>query len=189
MKKLVLASGSPRRRSLLESLGLDFEIAPADIDETPLNDETPEALVLRLSCAKAQSVAQQHFGALVIAADTVVIVGGRVLGKPLDKQENHLFLQQLEGCTHTVLTGHALSKGAQLEVETVSTTVTFRQLNSCEVERYVDTGEGLDKAGGYGIQGRGSAFVERIEGCYYNVMGLSLVSVTLLARRLGVDLV
>ena len=131
MKKLGLASGSPRRRSLLESLGLDFEIAPADIDETPLNDETPEALVLRLSCAKAQSIAQQHFGALVIAADTVVIVGGRVLGKPLDKQENHLFLQQLEGCTHTVLTGHALSKGAQLEVETVSTTVTFRQLNSC----------------------------------------------------------
>ncbi len=189
MTQLVLASGSPRRRSLLEDLGLEFKIVPADLDETPLQDETPEAMVLRLSSAKAQLVCQQHMGDLVIAADTAVIVDGHVLGKPTDKTENKLFIEQLEGRTHTVLTGHALSKGGALEAAIVETTVTFRNLNTWEVQRYVETGEGLDKAGGYGIQGKGSAFVERIEGCYYNVMGLSLVAVTLLARRLGVTLV
>jgi septum formation protein len=187
--KLVLASGSPRRRALLEGLGLAFAVAPAELDERPLRDEKSEALVLRLSCAKATSASRRFPGALVIAADTVVVADGRTLGKPANKQENHRFIEYLAGRTHTVLTGHALAKGGLLETAAVSTRVTFRRLNHFEIDRYVETGEGLDKAGGYGIQSRGAAFVERIDGCYYNVMGLSLVSVVLLARRLDVDLV
>jgi septum formation protein len=186
---LVLASGSPRRRELLAGLGLRFTVLPADIDESPRSSETPEGLVHRLASAKATAVAASHAGALVIAADTVVVVDGRVLGKPRDAAENRAFLHDLAGRRHTVLTGHALALGARTDVEVCRTEVVFRDLAADEIDRYVASGEGLDKAGGYGIQGLGAALVPRVEGCYFNVVGLSLATVVAAARRLGVALV
>jgi septum formation protein len=187
--RLILASGSPRRRELLEGLGLRFTVTPADVDESPLPAETPEGLVHRLAAAKAAAVASSHRNALVIAADTVVVVDGRVLGKPRDAAENRAYLRDLTGRRHTVLTGHALALGDRCEVEVCRTEVLFRDLDPDEIERYVASGEGLDKAGGYGIQGLGAALVPRVEGCYFNVVGLSLATVVAAARRLGVALV
>lgn len=186
---IVLASGSPRRRELLAGLGLAFEVAPADVDETPEPDEAPLDLVRRLAAAKAAAVADARPEALVIAADTVVVIDGRALGKPRDAAENRDFVRELSGRSHTVFTGHALALGGRSEVEVCRTEVTFRPLDDGEIERYVGSGEGLDKAGGYGIQGLGAALVPRVEGCYFNVVGLSLATVVAAARRLGVALV
>ena len=186
---IVLASGSPRRRDLLEGLGLTFAVEPAEVDERPRAGETPAALVARLSSVKAQWGVDRHPGALVIAADTVVVVDGRGLGKPVDAAEGARFLVALAGRTHSVLTGHTLARDSRCASVTVRTEVTFRELDPAEIGRYVGTGEGLDKAGGYAIQGRGAALVERVEGCYFNVVGLSLSTVVCLARRLGVALV
>jgi septum formation protein len=186
---LVLASGSPRRRELLAALGLRFEVLPADIDESPLPDEDPEPLVERLSWAKAGHVADGRQDALVIAADTVVVCDGEILGKPADAGENRRFLERLAGRTHQVYTGHCLRRGGLSAGRVCRTDVTFRPLTGSEIDRYVATGEGLDKAGGYGIQGRGAALVPRVEGCYFNVVGLSLAAVVELAAELGAVLV
>ena len=186
---LVLASASPRRRDLLQNLGLTFDIIPADIDETPLKDETPEDLVSRLSTQKAATIAAQHLESLVIAADTVVILEGDVLGKPVDKEENKEFTQRLSGRTHRVYTGHAVQKGEAVASCVVSTEVKFRDLSEREIDWYVSTGEGMDKAGGYAIQGYGAALVSEIHGCYFNVVGLSVANLLELTKRLGVELI
>lgn len=186
---IVLASSSPRRKELLRSLGLSFEVFPADIDETVQPGEKAEALVMRLSRSKASSVAQQRPDALVIAADTVVVLKGQILNKPSAQQENHRFIEQLSGCSHQVFTGHSLIYQGQIRSQVTRTDVSFRQLSASEIERFVASGEGLDKAGGYAIQGLGAALVRRIEGCYTNVVGLSLGTVIDSARSLGVTLV
>jgi septum formation protein len=186
---LVLASGSPRRRELLTGLGLRFEVRPAEVDESSRPDEGPEQLVARLSAAKAERAAAARPDALVIAADTVVVCDSEILGKPADAKENREFLQRLAGRAHRVYTGHCLRLADRTAARVCRTEVTFRNLSGAEIDRYVATGEGLDKAGGYGIQGRGAALVPRIEGCYFNVVGLSLATVVELAGELGAVLV
>jgi septum formation protein len=184
----VLASGSPRRRELLSALGLTFAVLPADLDETPEPGEAPDALVSRLSRAKAARVAAQRPEALVIAADTVVVLDGEILGKPRDVEENRSFIARLSGREHQVYTGHALVLAGRSAAAVRMTRVRFRPLTKGEIRAYAATGEGLDKAGGYAIQGVGAALVPHIEGCYFNVVGLSVATVVELAAELGVRL-
>lgn len=186
---LLLASASPRRRELLAALGVAFEVRPADVDESPRNDEPPRTTAERLASAKADVVATQRRGALVLAADTVVILGGRALGKPRDEDENRRFLYALAGERHTVVTAHHLRWGERRAAASVATEVRLRELSEGEIERWVRSGEGLDKAGGYAIQDVGAALVADLDGCYTNVIGLSLPAVVAAARRVGVDLV
>lgn len=185
---LVLASASPRRRALLAGLGLEFQVEPTDIDETPRPGETPEDLVRRLSRRKAQVAARRCQGTLVIAADTVVALDGDLLGKPGNEAENRTFLERLAGREHEVYTGHALQWGERYEVRVVRTAVQFRALTTREIAWYAATGEGLDKAGGYAIQGFGATLVQGICGCYFNVVGLSIVAVIAAARAMEVEL-
>jgi septum formation protein len=185
---IVLASGSPRRRELLTGLGLSFQVVPADIDETPLASETPEQLVKRLSIAKVNAVAETFPDALVIAADTTVALGREVLEKPKDVAQNKRFIERLQGRMHEVFTGHALVYQGKLESTVKRSEVHFRPLSEHEINAYVATGEGLDKAGGYAIQGRGAALIPHIVGCYFNVMGMSVAAVVELAAKLGVKL-
>jgi septum formation protein len=186
--QIILASGSPRRRELLQGLGLTFQVIPADIDETPKPSETPRSLVERLSITKAKAIAKDHPDALVIAADTTVALGNEVLEKPKDKEENKVFIQRLQGRKHDVFTGHALVYKSSLEFLVKHSEVHFRSLTDEEINAYVATGEGLDKAGGYGIQGRGAALIPHIVGCYFNVMGMSVAAVVELAAKVGVRL-
>lgn len=190
----MLASASPRRRELLSGLGLarlgyTLRLRPADIDEAVLPGEAPAALVARLAAGKAAAAAQGETEALVVAADTVVVLGAEILGKPADEAENRDYLRRLSGATHEVFSGHALRLGGAGEDFVVRTAVTFRPLAADEIVNYAATGEGLDKAGGYAIQGMGAALVAGIEGCYSNVVGLSLPGLVSAARRLGASLV
>jgi septum formation protein len=186
--EIVLASGSPRRRELLKGLGLEFQVIPADIDETPLALESPRDLVGRLSLTKAKTISKNYPEALVIAADTTVALGNQVLEKPKDKVENKVFIERLQGRKHDVFTGHTLVYQGRLESAVRHSEVHFRLLTEEEINAYVETGEGLDKAGGYGIQGRGAALIPHIVGCYFNVMGMSVAAVVELAAKLGVRL-
>jgi septum formation protein len=188
---ILLASASPRRRELLRSLGLHPQVRVPDIDESPLSGETPEAMVVRLARAKALAVARTEpgYAGLVVAADTTVVVAGENLGKPRDDDEGLAFLRRLAGRDHWVHTGHALRRGERELTVLRSTRVRLRSLSEAEMVRYVATGEGHDKAGGYAIQGLGATLVEGIEGCYGAVVGLSLAAVVVAARELGVDLV
>lgn len=174
---LILASSSPRRKILLEALHIPFEIQVADIEENRLPDEHPADMVTRLSRMKAQAVSSVQKTALVLAADTMVLLDDQVLGKPVDKSDSIQMLQRLSGRSHTVLTGFSLvheeSKRASTAVE--STLVTFDEMSEEEIVEYVETGTTLDKAGSYGIQDdRGSLFISRIDGDFFNVMGLPL---------------
>lgn len=185
---LILASASPRRRDLLHNLGLHFDVIPADVDESYGPNEVPFDVVQRLSVAKADAVGRLYPDALVIAADTVVVYRDEILGKPTGEAENHAFISRLSGRTHEVFTGHAAQLGEKRHDWVVQTAVRFRTLSEGEIDRYVATGEGLDKAGGYAVQGYGSALVREIRGCYFNVVGLSVSAVVELSRKLGVTL-
>lgn len=185
-KPFILASASPRRRELLASLGVTFEVLVADVDESPLPDEDPHALALRLAVAKARKVAALRPEAIVLAADTVVAVHGAVLGKPVDARENALFLRRLSGREHRVFTGHALIDGNRVATEAPATTLVFRSLGEHEIARYSESGEGLDKAGGYALQGLGASLIESVHGDHTNVIGLSLPAVLRLCAQLGV---
>ena len=183
---VVLASASPRRRELLELAGIRHTVDPADIDESPLPGETPPGHVERLAREKAARVAARHPESLVVAADTIVVINDRILGKPRSRVGAVEMLGSLNGVTHTVVTGMACALNGRLESSVVDVSVTFRTLSAEEIEEYVATGEPMDKAGAYGIQGYGSAIVRRIEGDYFAVMGLSLVRLVELMQRLGV---
>ncbi|CAN5780909.1 Maf family protein [soil metagenome] len=187
--RIVLASRSPRRLALLVSIGLDVEVAPADVPETRGAGEPPSDMVARLAGAKARAVAERFTGALVIAADTTVAIEDEVLEKPRDAHENTAFLRRLAGRTHVVHTGHCLMLDGRSAREVRTTEVRFRPLDDAEIGWYVASGEGLDKAGGYAVQGLGACLVDTIAGCYTNVVGLSLPSVIASARGLGVRLV
>ncbi len=186
---LILASASPRRAELLTKLNLTFEVIPADVDESFTTQDNPFDLVRRLSTAKADAVAQTYPDALVLAADTVVVYRDEIMGKPESKEENLEFITRLSGHTHAVFTGHTFVLGDKRADRVVQTAVRFRKLSEGEIERYVETGEGLDKAGGYAIQGYGSALVREVRGCYFNVMGLSVPNVVELAQSFGFQLV
>jgi septum formation protein len=187
--KIVLASRSPRRQALLTGLGLEFEVQPADIDETPELHEQAYDLVTRLSVSKARAIAKYHPDTLIIAADTTVVLGEQFLEKPRDLAQKRKFISLLAGQPHTVLTGHTVAYGEKLEQRTVATQVYVRNLSAQEIDWYVSTGEGLDKAGGYAIQGHGAALIDRIEGCYFNVVGMSVATVFELCQNLDVPLV
>jgi septum formation protein len=183
----VLASASPRRRELLAGLGLRFDVRAADVDETPRPGEPPADLVERLAGAKAAAVGATR-REVVIAADTVVVVDGDTLGKPVDGDDAARMLRRLGGRTHHVLTGVAVRLGAALTTQVVATEVTFRPLTEDDVAWYVATGEPLDKAGAYAIQGAGGLFVERIDGSYHNVVGLPLAQLESMCARMDIDL-
>jgi septum formation protein len=167
---LILASASPRRAELLRAAGIPFTIRVADIDETQLPGETPSAYVLRLAQEKAQAVAQP--GELVLGADTTVVIGETIAGKPEDAADARRMLRLLSGAWHEVLTAVALVKDAQVRADLAVTRVKFAPLSEHEIEWYIATQEPFDKAGAYGIQGYASRFIERIEGNYANVVGL-----------------
>lgn len=172
---IVLASGSPRRTQLLALLGIAHEVDAAHgVDETPLPNEDPEALARRLATAKAAAVAARHPDRPVLAADTVVVLGRDMLGKPEDAAEAERMLARLAGREHTVVTAVALAWNGRVDDRVDRTRVRFRPLGAAFIEAYVATGEPMDKAGAYGLQGYGAALVERIEGDCFGVIGLPL---------------
>jgi len=177
LQSLVLASGSPRRRRMLAELGLDFTLAVADIAEVAQPGESPAGMAQRLAGEKAAAVAFRHPASWVLAADTVVARAGRILGKPADPEDAAAMLAALSGQWHTVWTGFALRRGRDVLAEVVATEVRFAELTAPLIRAYVATGEPLDKAGAYGIQGRGGLLVKEIRGSYSNVVGLPLAEV------------
>ena len=185
MKPLVLASSSPRRLQLLEMLGIPCRVVAPNADETPGPGELPEAYVVRLARAKAGIVALREAGELVLGADTTVVIRGEIMGKPESPDEAELMLGKLAGRTHHVMTGVALALGDKVIHALDVTDVTFRPLDRELIAAYVATGEPMDKAGGYGVQGRGAALVETIRGDFFSVMGLPLRLVLDLLERFG----
>jgi septum formation protein len=174
---LVLASASPRRKELLETIGLRLEIAPADIDEERRADEEPLAYARRLASEKAQRIAQKRPGRPVLGADTIVCVDGAVLGKPRDAEDARTMLERLTGRAHRVVTAYQLVFGELQRGRAVETEVRFRALEPAEAEAYVSSREWEGKAGGYAIQGIAAAFVRSVHGSYTNVVGLPLCEV------------
>lgn len=183
----MLASGSPRRADLLARLGLDPEIRPAAVDETPRTGEPPAALVVRLAEAKARAVQHPTADEVVLAADTMVVLDDEALGKPRDDAEAAEMLRRLSGRTHEVLTALAVHRGPSQHRATVTTRVRFRALTDTEVTWYLATGEPRDKAGAYALQGAGAALVDHLEGSDTNVIGLPLAATVQLLRRAGLD--
>lgn len=178
---LVLASASPRRRMLLASAGVSFEVRPADIDERVHPGEDPRTYARRVAREKALAVDAPR----VLAADTVVALDERVLGKPSDADEARAILGTLSGRTHRVYTAVALRVGARVHERLCATAVSFRALSAEEIDAYLATGEPFDKAGAYGIQGHGGALVDRVRGSYTNVIGLPLRETLALLARWG----
>jgi septum formation protein len=181
---LILASSSPRRSEILTAVGWPFETHPAGVDETRLAGEGPEAFVTRLAREKAEAVAQSRLFGLVLGADTTVLVAGEILEKPRDKDEARRMLRSLSGRWHEVLTGVALvrAESGRVSVGLERTRVRFAETSDEEIDWHVETGDVLDKAGAYAIQGRAALFIEAIDGDYWNVVGLPVRLVYELAR-------
>ncbi len=190
MKNIILASASPRRKELLEILKLNFSIISVNIDENLLPEESPHDAVRRLARLKAEAVMSRISGdSIVIAADTIVVLEGQIMGKPLNEDDARHKLSRLSGRRHEVITAVCVKMGEEIcEVEDETTRVYFRPLSAQEITAYVASGEPADKAGAYGIQGRGGLLVEKIEGCYFNVVGLPLSRLYLMLKKHGVDL-
>jgi len=186
-KHIILASNSPRRRELLEQVGIQFTADPADVDESRLPDEPPEVYATRLALEKAQATASRHKDGLVLGADTVVAVNGFILGKPASTFDAEDMLAKLSGVTHRVVTGVAIVDASTGRAETAcaTTSVRIKRLSPEAIKAYVATGEPMDKAGGYGIQGRAAVFVTGIDGCYSNVVGLPLSVVADMLETFG----
>ena len=189
MKRIILASASPRRKELLEKLGLKFEVDASNCEEEIDPVLGPDELVRRISITKAKSVAQRHQDAVIIAADTIGVIGKKLLGKPHTADEAGKMLAQISGKSHEVITGFTILDTVtnKIMTGTVSTKVYIKKLTQQEIAAYVQTGEPLDKAGAYGIQGRGAVIVEKIEGDYYNVMGLPLSALTEALIEFGIS--
>ena len=185
--QVILASASPRRRELLTLVGIAHTVVPADVDESVRMSESPPAYVERLARDKARAVAARHPDAIVIAADTTVVLSGSVLGKPANADDARRMLALLAARTHDVCTGMAVEFAGRVASGTERVAVTFRTLTSAEIAAYVETGEPMDKAGAYGIQGFGATIVERIDGDYFSVMGLGLRRLVALLAEVGVD--
>lgn len=195
---IYLASASPRRRELLKQIGVNFEVLllrsqnpRSDVDETPIAGEPPEAYVVRVARAKAEAawmaVEARHLPKhVVLAADTTVSINGEILGKPVNRENAEEMLRKLSGKRHKVYTSVAMAYESRVEVKLSVSEVAFSELDEAEIKRYVMTGEPMDKAGGYAIQGRAGAFVSRIEGSYSGVMGLPLNETAQLLKQFGV---
>ena len=190
LRTIILASTSPRRKELLEKIGLVFKVEPSDYPEDLVSHLKPEELVINISQNKARAVAAKYPDAIIIAADTIGIIGKRVVGKPHTATEAIAMLKLLSGRSHLVITGLSVmdSKSGKIVSRSVQTRVYFRKLADSEVRHYVATGEPLDKAGAYAIQGLGSLLVEKINGDYYNVMGLPLNVLYQILQEFGVNL-
>ena len=174
MSKIILASASPRRKELMELAGYDFEVICADIVEVVPEEAMPQEVVMSLALQKAQAVAAEHKEAVVIGSDTVVALDGKILGKPHSEQEACEMLRSLSGRTHKVFTGVAIVCGGKVKNFFDETDVEFYSLGDDEIKKYVATGEPTDKAGAYGIQGKGSVLVKRINVEFFSVMGLPI---------------
>jgi septum formation protein len=184
--RIVLASGSPRRRELLAAAGLSVEVDPADADESVHAGETPAAYVERVAIAKAMIGARRHPDAAVLGGDTTVVVDGHIFGKPRDDSDARRMLERLSGRPHEVLTGVALAWRGAMRARVESTTVWFRPLSADEIAWYVASGEPRDRAGAYAIQGLASRFIPRIDGSYTNVVGLPVTAVLALLADAGI---
>ena len=171
--KVILASRSPRRAELLAAAGFEFTVRAADIDETPRDGEAPRDYVRRVAEEKARAV-QSDGDEIVLAADTTVVLGSEIMGKPTDAADAARMLRALAGKRHEVITAICLRRGNKVETDIASTSVWFAPLSEAEIADYVASGEPMDKAGAYGIQGLASKFVDRIEGCYSTVVGLPM---------------
>jgi septum formation protein len=184
---LILASASPRRQELLSSAGISFEVLPSEVDEGFQEGEPPEEYVVRLARRKAAKAGERHKDRWVLAADTVVVIDGRILGKPGDRQEAEEMLGVLSNQEHRVITGFCLLRGdsGKSREGTVTTRVRFKRLSSREIEWYLDTGEPFDKAGAYAIQGKAAFMVKEIRGSYTNVVGLPLTEVIEALQEMG----
>ena len=182
--QLILASQSPRRAELLEHAAFEFTVRPSFIDESLRDGEHPEAHVKRLAREKASAI-ECAPGDIVLAADTVVVIDNTVLGKPLDQADAQRMLALLSGRKHTVLTAVCVKSGSRIWEETAATSVWFSALSAATIAEYVETGEPMDKAGAYAIQGIASRFVERIEGSYSNVVGLPIAVVHRLLQHVN----
>lgn len=181
---VVLASGSPRRLDLLRAAGIDPRVRPADIDETPAPDEAPDDYVARLARTKAEAI-DRSAHEIVIGADTVVVLGGEILGKPTDEAHARSMLRRLAGRTHEVLTGVYVVGPEGGEGAVITTTVAFRELDADEIAAYVATGEPADKAGAYALQSGAAGFVDRIDGDRDNVVGLPVATVRAMIARVS----
>lgn len=187
MAQWVLASSSPRRQELLKLLLADFEVIPSEVDESARIAEAPEEVVVRLAREKASLVRRHRPEACVIGADTLVVCDGKILGKPTSDEQAKTMLRTLGGRTHQVLTGVCLLHLDKAFVQRSRTDVTFCDLTEQEIADYVRSGEPLDKAGAYGIQGLGARFVERIDGCHFNVVGLPVSLLYRMMKRVNAD--
>lgn len=189
MAHLILASGSPRRRDLLAQIGVEVTVAPMDVDESVLPREAPDDYVRRVALRKAQAAAAVYpeSDLPILAADTTVVCDGDILGKPNDQKQALSMLSQLSGRMHEVKTAVALVRGSECQQTLVTTRVFFHPIPVAQREMYWRLGEPVDKAGAYGIQGFGAMFVERIEGCYFNVVGLPLSAVVGLLAEFGIS--
>ena len=184
---LVLASQSPRRRDLLQMLGIPHVVAPVDLDERRLPNESPETYATRLAREKALAGATRHPGRWVLGADTVVVLDDELLGKPESAADAAAMLARMSGRHHEVVTGVALARDGSASIRLDRTTVWFRELDAARIAAYVATGEPLDKAGSYGAQGMGAVIVDRIEGDYFGVIGLPVRLVVELLEEAGLD--
>ena len=184
--RVILASQSPRRRDLLNLIGITHTVRPADIDETPLPAESPIVCVERLARAKARCIAASEPDALVIAADTIVVIDDHILNKPVDTNEARRMLRTLQGRRHDVYTAVCVTRAGRDAAGVEDTGVWFRALNDRAIDAYIATGEPMDKAGAYGIQGYGATIVERVDGDFFTVVGLPLVRLTRLLAEIGI---
>jgi septum formation protein len=188
MKTIILASASPRRKELLEKINLKFEVDASDCEENIDPGLEPREIVRQLSIHKAKTVEARHKNSIIIAADTVGVMGDRILGKPHTKDEARKMLHEISGKSHLVITGFSIidTTTDKIVTRTVDTRVYIKNLTREEIDAYVKTGEPLDKAGAYAIQGMGAVMVEKIEGDYYNVMGLPLNALTETLNKFGI---
>lgn len=185
--RVILASASPRRRELLSLIRIAHEVQPANVDESLLAGETPQGHAERLAREKARTIADREPAAVVIAADTIVVVDGDILGKPTDRDAAAVMLRRLSGRTHLVFTAIAVARADRIRAAVEQVEVTFRPLNEAEIAAYIATGEPMDKAGAYGIQGFGATIVERVNGDYFSVMGLGLRRLVELLAEVGIE--
>lgn len=187
--KFILASASPRRRELLASIGLEFDVLPSHVPEVHQEGEAPEEYVARLSRDKAHALAQQHPSRWVVAADTTVLLGEQLLEKPVDTKDAERMLATIAGKTHIVYTGVTLENVERdyRDTRVAESEVRMLPLSPADIEWYVKTGEPLDKAGAYAVQGIGAMFIDSIHGSYTNVVGLPLATLFLMLRRAGLD--
>ena len=188
MTKLILASGSPRRKEFMSYLGVPFDVEIPNIDESPVKGETPSELVLRLSRLKADYISQKHNDTVVVAADTVVCFNGMILGKPSSREDAFKMIKMLQGQTHTVYTGVTVQKGSLVRSRVVSTEVRFDPLDDDFISNYVASGECDDKAGAYAIQGIASLFISEVKGSVSSVVGLPVNEVVKFLREFGLNI-